>query len=46
MFVSTFVKEMNFIGSRDGDGGIDGNIGDSYPDDAFMVIFEVLDLSL
>ena len=45
MLVSAFVEEMDFVGSGDSDGGVDGNVRDSYADDPLMIVLEVLDLS-
>lgn len=46
MFVAGFVEEMDFIGGGDGDGGVDGDVGDSNANDALMIALEIPDLSL
>ena len=46
MLVATLIKEMYLVGGGDGNGGIDGHVGDSDPDDTLMVVTQFLDLSL
>jgi hypothetical protein len=46
MLVATLIEKMYLVGGGDGNGGIDGHVGDSDPDDALMVVPQVLDLSL
>lgn len=46
MLISAFVEEVYFVGGRDGDGGVDGDVGDADADDPLVVVFEILDLSL
>lgn len=43
MFLSTLIEKMNFVGSGDGNGGIDGDIGDSNPNDLLIVLLEFID---
>ena len=43
MFLSTLIKEMDFVGSGDGNGGIDGYIGDSNSDNFLVVLLELVD---
>lgn len=46
MLVATLIEKMYLVGGGDGNGGINGNVGDSDPDDTLMVVPQVLDLSL
>ena len=46
VFVSALIEEVDLVGSGDGNGGIDGHVGDSDPDDALMIVPQVLYLSL
>ena len=45
MFISTLVEKMYFVGSGDGDGRVDGDVGDSDTDDTLVIAFEIFDLS-
>jgi len=38
MFISAFIKEMNFVGSSNGDSRIDRNIGNCDPNDSLMAV--------
>ena len=46
MFLTTLIVEMNFIGSSDGNGGVDRNIRDCNPDDLLIISFELSDFCL
>ena len=46
MLIATFVEKVYFVGSGDGNGGVDGHVGDGDADDALVVALEVLDLGL
>lgn len=46
MFLATLVVEMDFVGGGDGDGGVDGDIGDSDPDNLLVVALELANLGL
>ena len=43
MLVPTFIEEVDFVGSGDGNGGVDGDVGDSNPNDFLVVLFEFVD---
>ena len=43
MFFSTLIEEMDFVGCGDGNGRVDGDIGDSNSNDLFVVLFEFID---
>jgi len=45
MLISAFIEEMNFVGSGDGDGRIDGYIRNCNSNDALVVAFEIFYLS-
>lgn len=45
MFVSALIEEVDLVGGGDSDGWIDGYVRDCDPDDALVVIAQVLDLS-
>jgi len=38
MFISAFIEKMDFVGSGDGDGRIDRNIGNCNPNNSLMTI--------
>lgn len=44
MFIPALIKQMNFIGGGDGNGGIDWYIWNCYSYDALVVSFEIFDL--
>lgn len=46
MLISTLIKEMDLVGSCDGNGGIDGDVGHRNSYDSLMIAFQVLDLGL
>lgn len=41
VFVTTLIEEMYLVGGGDGDGGIDGHVGNCYPDDPLVIVLEV-----
>jgi hypothetical protein len=41
MFVATLIEEMYFVGSGNGNGGVDGNIRDCDSDDSFVIAFKI-----
>lgn len=45
MFISTLIEEMYFVGSGDGDGGVDGYIRNCDSDDSFVIAFKIFYLS-
>ena len=46
MFLPTLIVEMDFIGGGDGNSGVDGDIGNSNPDDLLIIAFKLGDLCL